>query len=114
MTKPLKIREAAELLGLGYETVRSEIVAGRLRASKFRGTYRIEPADLAAYREAAVIGERAPRPKLATGGPSAFKKLDGARTLAAWRERGVRLPSPGGRNAPSSESSSDPSVPPGS
>ena len=53
LERSLTIREAAAALHVSYGTVYAAIHTGRLRAYKFGsrgGTYRIDPADLEAYK----------------------------------------------------------------
>jgi excisionase family DNA binding protein len=109
--KYLRIRDAAERLDVAYNTIRNEILDGRLPACKVRGTYRIRPEDLDDYIRAYRIEApgrtatpSAPRPSATT-----LKHLDGARLLAAWTAQGVRVPRPGGGSARSSASTHDPS-----
>jgi excisionase family DNA binding protein len=52
----LTLHEVADLLGVSYATALRVVQAGKLRAvnvaaSSGRATYRVTPADLAAYRE---------------------------------------------------------------
>ena len=110
----LAIKQAAERLSMSYGSVRNEIRSGKLRAYRFRGAYRIHADDLAAYVESCQVEttprkEKPPAPARGSGG-SAFTNLDGARLLDAWRRRGVRAARRGGRSAPSSGSSCDPST----
>jgi excisionase family DNA binding protein len=115
LDQSLTINEAAAALRVSYGTVRAAILAGRLRAYRFGsrgGTYRIDLADLEAYKASCVTGRTlliAPE-KNAQGG-SSFKSLDGDRLLAAWRQQGVFADPPGERNAQSSALSSGPSAP---
>ena len=113
-TKPLKIREAAEILGVGETTVRAEVHAGRIRATRIRGTYRIDPADLDEYRRASVVEKAEPTRKPPAPSFRPFKHLDGEKLHAAWTAQGVLPAPPGTRNAPSSGSKRGPSAPPGS
>ena len=110
------IKEAAEKLRVSYGTIRGAILAGRLKAYRFGargGTYRIDPADLEAYRASCMTTKQEPAAsKKRAGGGSAFKNLDGERLLDAWRRQGVVVDPPGGRSAPSCGSSCDPSTPP--
>src|SRR5262245_39067498 len=112
------IKEAAERLRVSYNTIRGAILAGRLKAYRFGargGTYRIDPADLEAYRASCMTTKQEPpASKKSVGGGSAFKNLDGGRLLDAWRRQGVVDHPRGGRSARSSGSSCDPSAPPGS
>jgi excisionase family DNA binding protein len=46
----LTIKQAAQVLNVSTKTVEREIHAGRLQAVKILSTWRIDPADLRAYR----------------------------------------------------------------
>lgn len=110
----LAIKQAAKLLNMSYGSVRNEIQLGKLRAYRFRGAFRIHTNDLATYIESCqvVMTPRHEKPLAPGAGAesSTFTHLDGARLLDAWRRRGVRADRRGGRNAPSSGSSCDPST----
>ncbi len=122
--KPLTIAEAADILGVSYGIVYAAIQTGQLRAYRYTkrrksgkptGTYRIDPADLEAYKASCATEPAKPAaPKKNAAGPSAFKNLDGDRLLEAWRQQGVLADPPDGRSAPSSASSNGPSAPPAS
>src|SRR4051794_32742394 len=114
--KYLRIRDAAERLDVAYNTIRNEILDGRLAACKVRGTYRIRPEDLDDYIQAYRVeaGGRTAMPSAPKPTAATLKHLDGERLRAAWTAQGVRVPRPGGGSARSSASTRDPSDGPGS
>lgn len=111
--KLLTIREAAALLRVSYGTIRNAVLAGKLRAYRFGtrgGTYRIAAVDLDAFMEASQATSALTSIKQRPTSHSAFKHLDGARLLDAWRQQGVVAAQPDARSAPSSALSCDPSA----
>lgn len=61
----ITIAAAAESLGIGESTVRDAIRSGKLRHYRFgvgRGTIRIDPVDLEAYRQRCLVGTPEPQP----------------------------------------------------
>jgi excisionase family DNA binding protein len=105
----LTINQAAERLNVSGGTIRNAIRAGRLKAYRFMGTYRIELEDLAGFVESSLVEAkgrevRPPAPKA-----TSLKFLDGARLRAAWMRQGVRAPRTGADSARSSACSDDPS-----
>ena len=92
--RPLKIREAADALGVDYGTIRGAIEQGILAAEQVEGSYRIQPADLDAYRV-----RTAPRPTAETSrepgsNPLPSPELPEARAFTEMARRWVRRPSP--------------------
>ena len=114
----LTIHQIAERLSVSEGSIRNEIRAGNLRAYRFRGAYRVAQEDLTEYIASCRVkqAQRATKPPIPAKkmGGSPFKHLDGQRSLASWRRRGVAVDPPDGRNARSSGSSYDPSTPRGS
>jgi excisionase family DNA binding protein len=108
----MTVKEAAERLEISLSCTYNLLTSGKLRGTRHglgRGTWRISEEQLQQYLAAVTTG--APEaPCMPVAAPSAFTELDGGRLLAAWRARGVRAGRPGGRNAPSSGSSCDPSA----
>lgn len=111
----LTIPQVAERLCLSEGTVRNEIRAGRLKAYRFRGAYRIASEDLAGYVEScrfdSAAGVAAPPAPGREAGGTPFKHLDGQRSLDAWRRRGVAVDPPNEHKSRSSSSTRDPSAP---
>jgi excisionase family DNA binding protein len=91
--KLLTIAEASAILGVSYNTIRGLIRCGRLRGYRLGpkgGCFRIDPDDLAAYRESCAI-EPAAAPRMTKKTPSTgnrFARLNGERLLGAWRDAG--------------------------
>jgi excisionase family DNA binding protein len=117
----LTVQQAAQRLHVSPSTV-YELCGSRriahVRVGLARGTIRIDEAELEAFIRKATVQPAepaAPQPRKAKKmGASGFKNLDADRLLEAWRQQGVLADQPGERSAPSSGSSCDPSVPPGS
>jgi excisionase family DNA binding protein len=93
--RPLKIREAADRLGVDYGTIRGAIEQGLLSAIRHEEGFRVLPADLLAYRDR--ISARPPEPEVETPTPEppASRELDEAREFAARAKRWVRRPAAG-------------------
>ncbi len=89
--KPLKIREAADRLGLDYATVRGAIEAGELKAIPFESSFRIRPADLAEYRDRGrPRPPRAKRPPIASEPAPETPEQEAARLFAEQARRWSR------------------------
>lgn len=88
----LKIREVAAALNVSYNAVLGAVKCGKLKAYRFgprKGTYRIDPADLAEYMKNSVApvaeerkSERPKNTKVLT-----FTHLNADRLLDAWRAK---------------------------
>ena len=88
----LTVAEAAALLGVSPGTVYGAIKRGDLRAFSFgtrRGTYRIEPGDLAAYKGRCSTTHRLPLPRSPGRSPT-FRHLDASRLATQWCPRRER------------------------
>src|SRR4051812_13539548 len=86
--RPLKIREAAERLGVDYGTIRGAIERGLLPAIRHEQSFRILPADLLAYRERIATPTNPPEPPAPE--LEAPGELDEAREYAERARRWVR------------------------
>jgi excisionase family DNA binding protein len=93
--KPLKIREAADRLGVDYGTIRGAIEQGLLPAIRQDEALRVLPSDLIAYRERIAIRPPEPKVESPTPEPPASQELDEAREFAARARRWVRRPAVG-------------------
>ena len=89
----LTVAEAAALLGVSPGTLYSAIKRGDLPAFAFgsrRGTYRIEPADLATYKQQCSTRLRTTLPRAPQRAPGAFRHLDASRLSDQWRQGSKR------------------------
>lgn len=59
LERVLSVRQTAAVLQVNESTVRSEIAAGRLRASRVGRQLRLRPDDISAYLDRLVVGARA-------------------------------------------------------
>lgn len=89
--KPLKVREAADRLGVDYGTIRGAIEQGSLIATDHQGSYRIRPEDLAAYREG-LSRPLSTKSRPSKPGPPASPELADARSFAEQIKRWTRRP----------------------
>ena len=90
--KPLKIREAADRLGVDYGTIRGAIERGLLPAVRQEDSFRILPADLAAYRDRVAAGPPRPVPRPKRARAARLPGADRARAFAEKATRWVRRP----------------------
>ncbi|MBV9126016.1 MAG: helix-turn-helix domain-containing protein [Planctomycetes bacterium] len=116
----LTVKQAAAHLGVSPATVYALCAFRRLRHERHglgRGRILIPLEALEEYRQSVTVevGEPpSPAPR-SSPSPSRFTMLDGERLKAAWRRQGALGDRRGGKDsARSSESSGDPSIPPGS
>jgi excisionase family DNA binding protein len=94
--RPLKIREAAERLGVDYGTIRGAIEQGLLPAIRQGDSFRILPADLLDYLERTATPPPEPKAEPPAREPSAeSRELIEAREFAERARRWARRPAGG-------------------
>ena len=99
--KPLKIREAADRLGLDYATVRGAIEAGTLKAHPFEGSFRVRPADLADFHSR--TQPRSPKERRRLPSPEPVPEspeMEAARLFAERAKRWAKRSGTGQGNRP--------------
>ena len=115
----LKVREVTKRLSCSLSTAYALIESGQLTkicvGADGKGI-RVAEDELEAFirRRTSEPKQEEPEVKLPKATSRVFKNLDGGRLREAWRKQGVLAARPGECNAPSSESSCDPSVGPAS
>jgi|SRR6185369_238262 len=97
MPPPLMtIRQAADQLGVCYNTIRNAIRSGRLPAFRFGergGTYRIDPLALETFKSGCAIKPQSRSVRRRATAQTRFQELDGTRLVHAWERQGV-VPGP--------------------